>query len=99
MDLLPGKLCLGGLSVDRLSQLDLAWPIFLRGFAVAIGKLDNPHFVGTASEFNRAFGFQFLHQVGHELEVELVNLDLELAGAHVLEAPAVSNAVLANVNA
>ena len=45
------------------------------------------------------YGFQFLHQVGHELEVELVNLDLELAGAHVLEAPAVSDAVLANVNA
>ena len=64
MDLLPEKFCLGGLSVDRLSQLDLAWPIFLRGLAIAIGKLDNPHFVGAASEFNRASGFQFLHQIG-----------------------------------
>ena len=48
MDLLREKFCFGGLSVDRLSQLDLAWPIFLRGFAVAIGKLDNPHFVAVS---------------------------------------------------
>ena len=31
------KALLGGFSVDRLSRLDLAWPIFVRGLAVAIG--------------------------------------------------------------
>ena len=63
-----------------------------------VGKLNDDRVVQhRAIPFG--YGFQFLHQVRHELEVELVNLDLELAGAHVLEAPAVSNAVLANVNA
>ena len=63
-----------------------------------VGKINDDRVVQhRAVPFGHAF--QFLHQVGHELEVKLVNLDLELTGAHVLEAPSVSDAVFANVNA
>ena len=63
-----------------------------------VGKINDDRVVQhRAIPFGHAF--QFLHQVGHELEVKLVNLDLELTGAHVLEHPSVSDAVFANVNA
>ena len=65
--------------MDRLSQLDLAWPILARGLAIAIGKLDNPHFVGAASEFNRASGFQFLHEIG-SMGLDSFHANIKLLG-------------------
>ena len=41
---------------------------------------------------------EFLHQVGDELKMKFMNFDLELVGAHAVEAAAVADTVFTQVN-
>ena len=62
-----------------------------------IGQIHNDRVVQ-----HRAIPFrhriEFLHQVGDELKMKLVNFDLELAGVHSVEAAAVADTVFIQVN-